>query len=439
MADKKKASREVLHRYYRAQIRKIDPESFTVDALVSDGTVDRHGTIIQPEAWKKDLKFYKDHPVLLASHTHGDLLAQIGEAKSVKVTDEGLETRFVYYAGEGNPQADWAWNLVMHGMAMFSVGFIAHEQERPEYKEDKKQDPLKDPHTIYTRVELAEVSQVTVGSNRNALQRAIDGAVIEGKPDPDVAMLAELAADITESMKKGEIKEIEESASPAPGDGEGAGEEVPPEPAPAPLGDKDNTDPKGYYDPNQLQEETQKDAERPYPNEHACRLREPSEFKKGSFVRMDRDHKGKKYSVILGKLKGEDTLTEQAYRYDKDTWSPQQAEKHCKDHDGSFEAASGKGVMVEIDAAEIRALREIVEEVKSLLTKLNDKLELFTPEELKALLGCKDAKAGADEAHKAPNAATAILEKDKGEDKGQSSELASIIAQAETVKATLKG
>jgi HK97 family phage prohead protease len=342
----KEASREVLHRYYRAQIRKIDPENFTVDALVSDGTVDRHGTIIQPEAWKKDLKYYKDHPVLLASHAHGDLLAQIGEAKAVKVTDEGLETRFVYYAGEGNPQADWAWNLVMHGMAMYSVGFIAHEQERQEYKEDKKQDPMKDPHTIYTRVELAEVSQVTVGSNRNALQRAIQDACVDTvageKADPDVTMLAELAADITESMRKGEIGEISELASPAPGDGEGAGVDVPPEPAPAPPGEEY----KGF--------EMDEDEERPYPSEHSCRLREPGDFKKGSFVRMDREHKGKKYSVILGKLKDEDTLTEQAYRYDKDTWSPQQAEKHCKDHDGSFEAASGKGITVEIDAAEMR-------------------------------------------------------------------------------------
>jgi hypothetical protein len=68
-----------------------------------------------------------------------------------------------------------------------------------------------------------------------------------------------------------------------------------------------------------------------------------------------------------------------------------------------------------------------------------EKLELFTPEELKALLGRKDAKAGADDAHKAPDAATAILEKDKGGGTGQPSELASIIAQAEEVTASLKG
>jgi len=41
----------------------------------------------------------------------------------------------------------------------------------------------------------------------------------------------------------------------------------------------------------------------------------------------------------MGKLKGEDSMTEQAYRYKKDTWSASDARAHCKDHDGSFEAA----------------------------------------------------------------------------------------------------
>ena len=49
---------------------------------------------------------------------------------------------------------------------------------------------------------------------------------------------------------------------------------------------------------------------RPYPNEHACRLREPGDFEPDSFVRVERDHEGKKYSVIQGKLKGETTLTD---------------------------------------------------------------------------------------------------------------------------------
>jgi HK97 family phage prohead protease len=79
---------------------------------------------------------------------------------------------------------------------------------------------------------------------------------------------------------------------------------------------------------------------KPYPNEHACRLRQPGDFQEGSFRRITRKHAGKTYSVIMGKLTGEDTMTEQAYRYPKDSWDAGDASTHCKAHDGSFEAAS---------------------------------------------------------------------------------------------------
>lgn len=82
---------------------------------------------------------------------------------------------------------------------------------------------------------------------------------------------------------------------------------------------------------------------KPYPNEHACRLRDPDDFQSDSFARQSRDHEGKEYHVIMGRLKGEDSLTEQAYRYNKEIWTEGEAQKHCDDHDGiSFEAASDK-------------------------------------------------------------------------------------------------
>lgn len=57
---------------------------------------------------------------------------------------------------------------------------------------------------------------------------------------------------------------------------------------------------------------------------------------------MERDHKSKPYSVIMGKLKDDDAMTEQAYRYPKDAWTPAEAKAHCTAHKGiSFEPASG--------------------------------------------------------------------------------------------------
>lgn len=79
----------------------------------------------------------------------------------------------------------------------------------------------------------------------------------------------------------------------------------------------------------------------PYPNEHACRHRDPGDFKDDSFRRTSRKHEGKTYHIIMGKLKdSDDSMVEQAYRYPKSTWSASEARSHCKSHGGkSFEAA----------------------------------------------------------------------------------------------------
>jgi hypothetical protein len=107
----------------------------------------------------------------------------------------------------------------------------------------------------------------------------------------------------------------------------------------------------------------------PYPNEHACRLREPGDFEDGSFRRVSREHEGKTYDVIMGRLKGEEALTEQAYRYPKDTWDVSEARDHCSEHEGiEFEPADGERQrpaegaverrMFDLEAVDLRVLRE---------------------------------------------------------------------------------
>lgn len=77
----------------------------------------------------------------------------------------------------------------------------------------------------------------------------------------------------------------------------------------------------------------------PYPNEHACRLADPNLFQSESFRTSERIHEGKKYAVILAKKKGQDTMSEQAFRYDKHIWTADQAMAHCKAHHGTFHEA----------------------------------------------------------------------------------------------------
>ncbi|MFH1556817.1 MAG: hypothetical protein ABII76_18500 [Pseudomonadota bacterium] len=84
----------------------------------------------------------------------------------------------------------------------------------------------------------------------------------------------------------------------------------------------------------------------PYPNEHACRIRQPGEFQPDSFRRIKRGQHtgqgprdGKQVSIIMGKLKGETAMTTQAYRFSTDTWTEAQAREFCKEEDGTFEAS----------------------------------------------------------------------------------------------------
>lgn len=85
-----------------------------------------------------------------------------------------------------------------------------------------------------------------------------------------------------------------------------------------------------------MMEEIQK----PYPNEHACRLKDPGKY--DTCRRKKRSHNGKQYSVIYCKKTG-GKMEEQSYRYNKKIWSVSEARSHCKSHNGTFEAArSGK-------------------------------------------------------------------------------------------------
>ena len=80
----------------------------------------------------------------------------------------------------------------------------------------------------------------------------------------------------------------------------------------------------------------------PFPNEHSCRLKPPSDFQDGSFRRTSRKSGEKPYSVIMGKLKDEDAMTEQAYRYPKDAWEADEAKAHCKEHEGAMFEPAGE-------------------------------------------------------------------------------------------------
>jgi hypothetical protein len=76
--------------------------------------------------------------------------------------------KFEYFAGQGNDEADWAWFLAQKGIASYSIGFIGHQYDWIKEKDGEGNERITGRR--FTEVELLEVSQVLIPSNRGALQ-----------------------------------------------------------------------------------------------------------------------------------------------------------------------------------------------------------------------------------------------------------------------------
>jgi len=146
---------------YRADTKAIDDQDGLIKAIVSTEAVDRDGEVILSSAWRKTVGDFMKHPVLISSHDYNDLTKQLGEWVSLEITDKGLEGVAKYYINEGNAEADWGYLLASKGKSAYSVGFMAYD-----YMEGNGEDKAK---RTYTDVELLEISQVTIPSNRDSL------------------------------------------------------------------------------------------------------------------------------------------------------------------------------------------------------------------------------------------------------------------------------
>ena len=82
-------------------------------------------------------------------------------------------------------------------------------------------------------------------------------------------------------------------------------------------------------------------AQKAFPNEHACRVREPGDFEEDSFRRITREtDDGKEFAVIVGRLEGEETTTAQSFRYPTSDWTESEARDACESANGiKFEPA----------------------------------------------------------------------------------------------------
>lgn len=141
---------EILH-------RTVVREGAGTEFVISDGSLDRHGTRINPAGW--DLASFKRNPIALFGHSGG---FPIGRWEDVRIEGRKLIGRLVLAADGTSARIDELRKLVEQGiLRAVSVGFSVLEFGTPgksEYDFEKQ--------------ELHEISLVSVPSNTNALAKA---------------------------------------------------------------------------------------------------------------------------------------------------------------------------------------------------------------------------------------------------------------------------
>ena len=184
---------------YRAEIKQIDETGHRVYAVFNTSGRDRDNQENAPTAWKKRVQPFLQHNILVSCHTYDDLRKQIGEIElNIQKIDTGLEGWVKYYVGEGNDEADWAFNLAKKNKAAYSVGYMSYDGERG--------DGEKSPSFLYTDNELLEVSQVIVPSNRQSLSTATRSV-----SDPVVKSLLDEVEKMDKKETTQQKKEISQS------------------------------------------------------------------------------------------------------------------------------------------------------------------------------------------------------------------------------------
>ena len=185
------------------ETKALEDEDGMIRAVVSTESKDRDGEIIKSSAWEKGLDDFMKNPVLLSSHNYNDLTKILGEWTDLTVSERGLEGTAKYYVGRGNKEADWGYELAKNGNGAYSVGFIARDY----YDEAEGKATTR----VYTDVELLEISQVSIPSNRDAVTELRSKGLLTSTEE-------ELALKIFTNVVSKELPEDSDEESETPTD-----------------------------------------------------------------------------------------------------------------------------------------------------------------------------------------------------------------------------
>jgi len=147
------------------QLKGVDKETHSLEAIFSTADMDRHGDIVH-QNW--DLEHFNQNPVILNSHNYSDATETVGKAVNTRIENGKLVGKIVFAVAE-NPKAKVIFDLYAGGfLNAFSVGFMPLDfNEKGEI----------------IRSSLLEVSAVSVPANAYALakQKGIDVGALENK------------------------------------------------------------------------------------------------------------------------------------------------------------------------------------------------------------------------------------------------------------------
>ena len=316
MSDK---TRTLIRKTYDVERKTIDEDAGIFEAMISTESIDRQADIVVADGG--DVANWLRNPVVLFGHNYSDPERLVANGLEIeKIKGKGIRSVFQFVPWGTSIGADVTRRLwTGRFLNATSIGFLPDWKQVVPIDADGNEIPPeeREPTDFYfaggrkfKKWELLEFSLVPVPANQDALRLAVRGAI-------ERLDVGRIEAKLARRSQTPAVRALESFFSEL-------------------LDQTAEVDPVVWI--------TRDAVLRPFPNEHACRLRDPGDFEADSFRRTDREtDEGKPFSVIMGKLEGEDSMVDQSFRYPKDVWKEGEANQHCVDHDGIlFEPASGE-------------------------------------------------------------------------------------------------
>jgi HK97 family phage prohead protease len=172
-----------LRKAFVAECKAIDPETRSVDFVISTASVDRMGDTIAVDGWKLDN--YRKNPVVLWAHDASEL--PIAKASNVRIEDGKLKARAEFVPKEISGKANAVFELIRGGfLSATSVGFAAIEYAFTEAPDRKY-------GIDFIEQELLEFSVVPIPANAESLLEARSAGI-------DIEPIREWATKLFESQ-----------------------------------------------------------------------------------------------------------------------------------------------------------------------------------------------------------------------------------------------